>query len=107
MPPVIAAAASFWAALTVAEAVLLVSTVILSAGTAIYGAAQARKAERQARDAANASMKDRMVTRIATEAPHRYVYGRAKVQPSPWRARRALVRCGLSPAPVHRWSRSR
>ncbi|HBZ06345.1 MAG TPA: hypothetical protein DEP03_08160 [Massilia sp.] len=76
MPPVIAAAAA-WAAAN--AAIIAVASVVISAGAAIYGAAQARKAERKARDELNASMKDRMVTRIATEAPHRYIYGRAKV----------------------------
>lgn len=76
MPPVIAAVAAWAAAYA---GVIAVVTVVVTAGTAIYGAAQARKAERQARDAARDAMKDRMVTRIATEAPHRYIYGRAKV----------------------------
>jgi len=76
MPPVIAAVAAWAAAYA---GVIAVATVVISAGAAIYGAAQARKAERAARDAVRDSMKDRMVTRIATEAPHRYIYGRAKV----------------------------
>lgn len=78
MPPAIAAFAA-WASISVAAAYVVVATVVISVGTAVYGAAQARKAERKARDELNASMKDRMVTRIATEAPHRYIYGRAKV----------------------------
>lgn len=78
MPPLVAAFA-VWAGISVAMAYVVVATVVLSAGMAVYGSAQARRAERNARDAANAAMKDRMVTRIATEAPHRYIYGRAKV----------------------------
>ena len=78
MPPAIAAFAA-WAGMSLTAAYLTVATVILSAGTAIYGAAQARKAERAAQNAMKDAMKDRMVTRIATEAPHRYIYGRAKV----------------------------
>lgn len=78
MPPAIAAFAA-WAGISVAAAYVVVAAVVISAGTAVYGAAQARKAERQAHDALNAAMKDRMVTRIATEAPHVYIYGRAKV----------------------------
>jgi hypothetical protein len=77
MPPVILAVAAVAAYAGVS--LVVVAAVVISAGTAIYGAAQARKAERQARDAMNAAMKDRMVTRIATEAPHRHIYGRAKV----------------------------
>ncbi|GEM_PF-2331220 len=78
MPPAIAAFAA-WAGLSITAAYVVVATVVISAGTAIYGAAQARKAERAARDSLRDAMKDRMVTRIATESPHRYVYGRAKV----------------------------
>lgn len=76
MPPVIAAVA-VWAAANATA--ILIASVVISAGTAIYGAAQARKAERAARNQMNEAMKDRMVTRVATEAPHRYIYGRAKV----------------------------
>lgn len=55
----------------------------LMIGTAVYGADQQRKraaAEREAqRQAYNAGLKDRTVTRVATDAPHRYVYGRCRV----------------------------
>lgn len=78
MPPVAAAIAA-WAGVSVAAAYAIIATVVISAGMAVYGSAQARKAERRARDEMNAALKDRMATRIATEAPHRYIYGRAKV----------------------------
>ncbi|WP_229445393.1 hypothetical protein, partial [Massilia sp. Leaf139] len=79
MPPAVAAFAA-WAGMSITAAYVTVASVIISAGTAIYGAAQARKAERAAAGTAvNTAMKDRMVTSVATEAPHRYIYGRAKV----------------------------
>jgi len=78
MPPVILALAT-WAGISIGAAYLVVATVVLSAGMAVYGTAQARKAQRDARNDALNAMKDRMTTRVATEAPHRYIYGRAKV----------------------------
>lgn len=52
-------------------------------GGSVYGAEQARKkaAEQreQARQAHNAGLQDRTITRVATDAPHRTVYGRARV----------------------------
>ena len=56
---------------------------ILLLGSAIYGAEQARKkarreAERQ-RQAHNDGLQERTLTRVATDAPHRTVYGRARV----------------------------
>lgn len=55
----------------------------LLVGSNVYGAAQQRKAaasQREAqRQAYNASLKDRTITRVATDAPHRIVYGRARV----------------------------
>jgi hypothetical protein len=49
----------------------------------VYGAEQARKkaaeAREQARQAHNAGLQDRTITRVATDAPHRTVYGRARV----------------------------
>lgn len=52
-------------------------------GGSIYGAAQARKAaaaqaEQQRREY-NAGLQDRTITRVATDAPYRYIYGRARV----------------------------
>ena len=76
MPPVIAAIAVVVG--STAMAYVVVATVVLSAGMAIYGTAQARRAERQARESQLAAMKDRMATRIATESPHRHIYGRVK-----------------------------
>lgn len=79
--PVTAAVAAFvvWAGVSAATVYLVGATVLLSVGTAVYGAAQARRAARDARNQMNAAMQDRMATRIASESPHRYVYGRARV----------------------------
>jgi len=56
---------------------------ILVVAYSVWGNNQARKQlaeqQRAARDAYNASLKDRAATRIASEAPHVYVYGRARV----------------------------
>ena len=78
MPPAIVAFAA-WASISVAAAYAIVAIVVISAGMAVYGTAQARRAERDSRNAMNAGMRDRLVTRVATEAPHRIIYGRAKV----------------------------
>lgn len=79
-PAVVAIGTFFGASAATAFAVgMAVIQVGLTIGMAVYGAAQRRKAERRAKDAYNASLKDRTITRIATEAPHRYVYGRARV----------------------------
>lgn len=58
---------------------LVVAQVVLTVGLLVYGSAQQKKAARRQRDAHNAALQDRTVSRIATEAPHVYVYGRAKV----------------------------
>lgn len=77
MPQAVAAIAIYFG--TTAAVVIAVGQLILTVGMAIYGAAQARKAERKARDDYNASLQDRTITSITSEAPHAYVYGRAKV----------------------------
>jgi hypothetical protein len=55
----------------------------LTMGVSAYGAHEARKiaaAEREkARERYNNGLKDRTITRVATDAPHRTVYGRARV----------------------------
>jgi hypothetical protein len=53
--------------------------VVLAVGAYIYGNAQQRRAKRRARDEYNAGLQDRTITRVATEAPHVYVYGQARV----------------------------
>lgn len=57
--------------------------VAITVAMSVYGAQQARRADaarREAQRAAyNAGLKDRLVTRVAADAPHRYVYGRVKV----------------------------
>lgn len=57
------------------QAAALIATIALFA----HGKAKARRMARQQRDAAIARLQDRTVTQIATEAPHVYIYGRAKV----------------------------
>jgi hypothetical protein len=78
---------ALWIATSTAfEIALTVASIALTVGTTVYGAmaqqAAAKKAKRQAararQDFLN-SLQDRTITRIATDAPHRYVYGRAKV----------------------------
>jgi hypothetical protein len=70
----------------VVAAVVTVTSIALTIGTTVFGAVQqkaaAKKAKRraaQAREDFLNSLQERTVTRIATEAPHVYVYGRAKV----------------------------
>lgn len=59
-----------------------VGQILLFAGSMLYGMAQQRKQkkllEQQKRDY-NAGLRDRTANQIATEAPHVYVYGRARV----------------------------
>lgn len=75
--------AAFWVAVgfaaSTAATLATVSQFVFVIGMAIYGSAQQRKAARKQRDAYNASLQDRTVSSAATEAPHVYVYGRAKV----------------------------
>ena len=56
---------------------------VLLIGSSVYGANQAKKLAAQQRDeqrrAYNAGLRDRTITRVATDAPWRYVYGRARV----------------------------
>ena len=85
MPPALFALAPLIAELTLAE-IITVSSIALTIGTTVFGAVQQRKAAKKAkRKAAQArqdflnSLQDRTITRIATDAPLRYVYGRAKV----------------------------
>lgn len=68
-----------WAGVTATTVYLVAATVILSTGMAVYGTAQAKRAERSMRNQQATGMQDRMATRIASESPHRYIYGRAKV----------------------------
>ncbi|MEB0133771.1 hypothetical protein QN362_00330 [Actimicrobium sp. CCC2.4] len=58
---------------------LAVSQIALTVGMAVYGAAQQRRAARAQRDAYNANLQDRTVTKVAAEAPHVFVLGRARV----------------------------
>jgi hypothetical protein len=59
-----------------------IGIAILVAGS-VYGAEQQRKAAAQAqedaRSAYNNGLQDRLITRVATDAPYVYVYGRARV----------------------------
>lgn len=67
------------AAIGASTAVIAIAQLVVMIGMAVYGSAQQRKAARKQRDEFNAGLQDRTVTRIATEAPHVYVYGRARV----------------------------
>jgi hypothetical protein len=86
MPPVIIAIGAQIAAMTALEIAVTVATIGMTIGTTVYGMvaqkAAAKKAKRQAARAREDflnSLQDRTITRVATDAPHRYVYGRAKV----------------------------
>lgn len=79
--PVFYAIGTFFGA-SAATAVAVGMTVVqigLTIATAVYGAAQRRRAARKARDAYNASLQDRTISRIATEAPLVHIYGIARV----------------------------
>ncbi len=85
MPPAILAIPGFIAGLTLAE-VAMAASIAITIGTTVFGAVQQRAAAKKAkRRAAQAredflnSLQDRTVTRIATDAPYRYVYGKARV----------------------------
>jgi hypothetical protein len=86
MPPVIAVIAAEIAAMTLTQIAFTVASIALTIGTTVYGAvaqkAAAKKAKRQAARAREDflnSLQDRTITRVSTDAPHRYVYGKAKV----------------------------
>ncbi|SCY74837.1 hypothetical protein SAMN05216420_11634 [Nitrosospira sp. Nl5] len=82
MPPVILAIAG----MTAFEIAVTVASIALTIGTTVFGAVQQKKAAKKAKRAAARaredflnSLQDRTITRVATDAPHRYVYGRSKV----------------------------
>lgn len=75
--PVTAAVAT-WLGVSATTAAVIIQIGITVAAT-VYGSAQQRKAKKRARDKYNASLQDRLLTSVATESPHVYVYGRAKV----------------------------
>jgi hypothetical protein len=88
VPPVFVAIGGIAAAITEASVATLVTvaSIGLTVGTTVFGVvaqkAAAKKAKRQAAKAREDflnSLQDRTITRIATDAPHRYVYGKAKV----------------------------
>jgi hypothetical protein len=78
--PVIGAALTFLGA---SQAVITFAQIAFTIGSMVYGAAQQRRREREQqeaqRNAYNASLKDHMVSGVATESPAVYVLGRAKV----------------------------
>jgi hypothetical protein len=84
MPPLLAAIPGILAGGL--STVFTVASIALTVGTTVFGAvAQKAAAKKAKRAAAKAwedflnSLQDRTVTRIATEAAHRYVYGLCKV----------------------------
>jgi hypothetical protein len=85
MPPLIAALPGIIAGITLSTA-FTVASIAMTIGMTVFGAVgQMKAAKRAKRAAARAredflnSLQERTITRIATEAPHRYVYGKAKV----------------------------
>jgi hypothetical protein len=63
-----------------------IASIGMTIGTTVFGAVQQKKAAKKAKRAAARaredflnSLQERTLTRIATEAPHRYVYGKSKV----------------------------
>ncbi|SEN70624.1 hypothetical protein SAMN05216404_106143 [Nitrosospira multiformis] len=87
MPPLIPAIGALLGGITLsATTVLTAASIALTVGTTIFGAMAQRAAAKKARRAAAKaredflnSLQERTVTRIASDAAHRYVYGRAKV----------------------------
>jgi hypothetical protein len=87
MPPLLAAIPGIIAGIGLsASTIFTVASIALTIGTTVFGAmaqkAAAKKAKRAAAKARQDflnSLQDRTVTRIATEAAHRYVYGLCKV----------------------------
>lgn len=86
MPPVMIAIGAEIAAMTATQIAFTVASIALTIGTTVFGAVQqklaAKKAKRQAAKAREdflSSLQERTITKIATEAPHVYVYGRSKV----------------------------
>jgi hypothetical protein len=79
--PVFAAIGTFFgaSAATAVAVGLAVVQIGLTVAMRVYGAAKQRREARRRRDAYNAALQDRTVTRVATESPYVYVYGRARV----------------------------
>lgn len=85
MPPLLLAIPGIITGLTIGE-IVTIASIALTIGTTVFGAVQqkaaakkAKRAAQKARDDFLNSLKDRDVTKIATEAPHVYAYGRTKV----------------------------
>jgi hypothetical protein len=85
MPPFIAALPGIIAGITLSTA-FTVASIAMTIGMTVFGAVAQKKAAKKAKRRAAAaredflnSLEDRTITRIATAAPHRYVYGKAKV----------------------------
>jgi len=86
VPPVIAIIGASLAAMTALEIGIMVASIALTVGTTVFGAVQQKAAAKKAKRAAARaredflnSLQERTVTRIATEAPHVYAYGRTRV----------------------------
>ena len=85
MPMMLAAIPGIIAGATLAE-IAMVASIALTIGTTVFGAVQQKAAAKKAKRAAARaredflnSLQERTVTRIATDSPHRYVYGRTMV----------------------------
>lgn len=70
------AVVGFWGA---AAVVAQYAAVIYSVASTIQAGKTADYNQRKARDEYNAGLKDRMATRVSNDAPHKYIYGEAKV----------------------------
>jgi hypothetical protein len=86
MPPLLAIVAAEIAAMTAFQIAVTVLSIALTIGSTVFGAVQQKAAAKKAKRAAARaredflnSLQERDITRVATSAPYRYVYGRAKV----------------------------
>lgn len=85
MPPLLAALPAVITGISLSTA-FTVASIAMTIGTTVFGAMAQKKAAKKAKRRAAAaredflnSLQERTVTRVATDAPHRYVYGKTKV----------------------------
>lgn len=71
--------AGWGGAFTAGEIAYAATTAALMVGSSVLGSALQTHELRNLRDAYNAGLQDRTATRIANNAPYRFVYGRARV----------------------------
>lgn len=85
MPPLLAALPAVITGISLSTA-FTVASIAMTIGSTVFGAMAQKKAAKKAKRRAAAaredflnSLQERTVTRVATDAPHRYVYGKTKV----------------------------